>query len=206
MSLRHTSLLASAGLFAMVGLMASASLRAQNTQPPAPPPPMKTPIPLKVDVVIARFQADKKVSSAPFTLWVGAVDPRQNTGFVSIRMGIDVPVGSRSETVPNRANGTSTTTTQTPEYRNVGTSIDCRATQLEDGRFSVEVQVYDSSIFTAGGDERAALKVTDPMAFKSFTMNNKLSVRSGQTVEYSTATDRISGEVVKVEVTVNVVK
>jgi hypothetical protein len=180
--------------------------QAASTQTPPQPPVFKTPIPLKVDVVILRFQGDKKISSAPFTLWVGAVDPRKNTGFVSIRMGIDVPVGSRSEAGPAKRNGASTTTTQMPEYRNVGTSIDCRATQQEDGRFSVEVQVYDSSIFTAGGDERAALKVTDPLAFKSFTMNNTLSIRSGQTVEYSTATDRISGEVVKVEVTVNVVK
>ena len=202
MSLRRSSLVVTSALMMAVALAVSVSVRAQD--PPAKAP-IKPPVPLKVDVVIARFLADKKISSAPFTLWVSAVDARSGSSYVSIRMGMDVPVGTRSETRPNTANGTTTTTTQGPDYKNVGTSIDCRAYQLEDGRYSVEVRVQDTSIYT-GGDERAPLKITDPLAFRSFTMNNTLSVRSGQTVEYSTATDRITGEVVKVEVTASVVK
>jgi hypothetical protein len=200
MSLRRSSKVVTALLLGSVALAGSVSLRAQD---PAKPP-IKPSIPLKVDVVISRFQADKKVGSAPFTLWVNAGDPRARQNYVSIRMGMDVPVGTRSET-RQPSNSSTTTTVQGPEYRGVGTQIDCMALLTDDNRFSVEIRVSDTSIYT-GGDERAPLKLVDPLAFRSFTMNNTLTVRAGQTMEYSTATDRITGEVVKVEVTVNVVK
>lgn len=192
--------------FGALAMLVCAMSAPGAAQAPQTRPALKTPVPLKVDVVLSRFLNDKKVSSAPFTLWVSAVDPFQRPDWVSIRMGIDVPIGSRTESVPNRASGTTTTTTERPEYRYIGTSIDCRATLEDDGRFAVEVQVQDSSIYSGTGDDKAAMKAGDPLAFKSFTMNNKLSVRPGQAVEYSTATDRLTGEVVKVEVTTTVVK
>jgi hypothetical protein len=190
-------------LMISIAILAVAVVSPIHAQAP-PQPPTKAPIPLKVDVVISRFQGDKKVSSAPFTLWLSALDPRVGQGYVSVRMGMDVPVGTKSESRPNTAGSTTTTTSEGPNYRYVGTSIDANARQEDDGRFGVDIRVQDSSIFT--GSDRAALKVTDPLAFRSFTMNNRLAVRPGQATEYATATDPITGEVVKVEVSVTIVK
>ena len=64
----------------------------------------KTMVPLKVALTLARYQGDKKISSAPYTLWVTAND-RQTT---NLRMGVEMPVASGPSV----------------NYRNVGTSID----------------------------------------------------------------------------------
>jgi hypothetical protein len=50
------------------------------------------------------------------------------------------------------------------------------------------------------------LKLADPMAFRTFSFSNTLALRDGQTVQFATATDKITGEVLKVEVTITVMK
>lgn len=198
-SLRAFGVGTSIGLAMTLSVLATNAM-AQGTQPaPAPKPP----VPLKVDVVISRFQADKKIASAPFTLWVNAHAMGRGGG-TSLRMGVDVPVGKRTEMIPTESGAPPRSTAEKPEYRFIGTSVDSSAVQTEDGRFAVYVSLQDSSIYV--GDDRSAIKMSDVLAFRSFTMSNTLSLRSGQTAEYSSATDRLSGEVVKVEVTVNVVK
>jgi hypothetical protein len=165
---------------------------------------------LKLEVVISRFQGDRKTASLPFTLW-----PTSNGGGVSLRMGVDVPVGTESVTnessTPNRTSTTATTSNHV-DYRNVGTSIDCTVSNqffnnmVEDGRFVVDLRVQDSSVFTTGSDPHPPLKVADPMAFRTFSMNNRLAMRDGQTQQFATATDKITGDVIKVDVTLTIVK
>jgi hypothetical protein len=138
----------------------------------------------------------------------------------SVRVGVDVPVGATTVTTgesnntgpratPTGATTTSQATTKT-EYRYVGTQIDSRAwvgaSPAEEGRFWVLVSVSDSSVYTGDGDPKAALKVTDPMAFRSFTMNNNMLMRDGQTLQFATATDKVTGETIRVDVTLTVVK
>jgi glucose-1-phosphate thymidylyltransferase len=84
----------------------------QQTQTAKPQP--KPVIPAKVDVVIQRYQGDKRVASLPYTLTVSV-----NGSPSQLRMGVDVPVGTTTTTRDG------VTTTQ-PSYRNVGTNIDCR--------------------------------------------------------------------------------
>lgn len=164
-------------------------------------------IPLKIDIVLSRFQGEKKISSLPYTLFVNA-----NGNSVNLRIGVDVPVGSSVVTSGNenptgggRTTTTSSTTNRT-EFRNVGTSIDCWAGQLPDGRFMVNLRVQDSSIFTADADARAPLKLADPMAFRTYTFSNELPMRDGQPLLWATATDKITGEILKLESTLTVVK
>jgi hypothetical protein len=164
-------------------------------------------IPVKIDVVVSRFQGEKKISSLPYTLFVNA-----NGNSMNLRIGVDVPVGSSVVTSGNenptgggRTTTTSSTTNRT-EYRNVGTSIDCWARQLPDGRFMVNLRVQDSSIFTADADTRAPLKLADPMAFRTFTFSNELPMRESQPLLWATATDKITGEILKLEATLTVVK
>jgi hypothetical protein len=161
-------------------------------------------VPIKVDVVLTRFQGDKKVGSLPFTLWVTA-SQRGGAEPTSLRMGVDVPVGTVSQSRATNANNTERTTTG-PDYRYVGTQIDVWAAPTEDTRYSVNLRLTDSSVFTADQEGRAAIKAADAMAFRTFTTSNTLTMRDGQTLQFATATDKITGEVIKVDVTITVVK
>jgi hypothetical protein len=177
---------------------------AQGVTKAEPAPPI---IPVKVDVVLSRFQGEKKISSLPYTLFANA-----NGSSANLRIGVDVPVGSSVVTSGNenptgggRTTTTSSTTNRT-EFRNIGTSIDCWVRQLPDGRFMVNLRVQDSSIFTADGESRATLKLADPMAFRTYTFSNELPMRDGQSLLWATATDKITGEILKLESTLTVVK
>lgn len=201
--------LAAAGIALLVGSVISA--QAPQTPPPSPRPS----IPVKVDVVLSRWQGDKQVSSLPFTLWVQmAMGPNPTFGTASVRVGIDVPIGTTTETRSNTNQGaTGGTSTTRPEYKNIGTSIDCTVNEqnLQEGRYLVFVNMVDSSIFSpsatpAGRGSAGPGKLTDPSAFRTFSFSNRLGMRDGQTLEFATATDKITGEVLKVNVTMTVAK
>ena len=182
-------------LAALVVALGGALEAQQQPQPRPAPPPM---IPAKVDVVISRFAGEKKTANLPYSLMVNINGDHYNMGRTSIRMGVDVPVGTTTVTRDG------VTTTQ-PSYRNVGTNIDCHGSSREDGRFSVFVNVVDSSF--VGGDPRAArVQEMGAAAFMTFTTSNNLTLRDGQTVQFTMATDKVTGEVVKVEVTLTVIK
>jgi hypothetical protein len=156
-------------------------------------------VPLKVQVVLSRYQGDKKISALPFTMSVNAVNPGE-TRFnqTNVRMGAQIPVevlGGEGK-IPSF------------QYKDVGTSIDCNAATIDDGRFKLTLSIEDSSVY---GDERSGaqsdLKAVGRLpAFRSFKTTEFLILRDGQSQQYTTATDKISGEVVKVDVTLNVIK
>ena len=184
---------------------------AQQTMPitgGAPNQP-KPGIPVKVDVVLSRYQGDKKTSSLPFTVWVNVGDRGSANG--SVRMGVDVPVGSKTTTnsVPNPSvdpQARTASTSSAMEYRNVGTSVDAYLQPAAEGKFSVNVRVQDSSIYTSLSSGRGVPRLVDPLAFRTFSMDNRMEMRDGQTLEFAVATDKVSGETVKVDVTLSVVK
>lgn len=176
--------------------------QAPETQPAAKP----LPVSIKLDVTLSRLQGEKKVSSMPFTLWMLASGAN-----VSLRMGVDIPVGNSLVTSGNEnASGNRTTTvsstTNRVEFRNVGTSIDCWVNSASDGRFTVDLRIQDSSIFTTDADTRAPLKLADPMAFRSFTFSNQQLMRDGQTAQWTSAPDKFTGEVLRVDTTLTVLK
>jgi hypothetical protein len=153
------------------------------------PPPAKPMIPLKVQVVIARYEGDKKVSSLPYTLSVTA-----NADRVSLRMGSQIPVPTFA---PNPApNGPSV---QSYQYMNVGTNIDSSATTTDDGRFRVFVGIQDSSVV----ERRNPMEVP---TLRNFSIENSVTLRDGQTTQFTSAADKTTGEVVKVDVTLTVEK
>jgi hypothetical protein len=170
-------------------------------------------VPVRVDVVFTRFQGEKKLSSLPFSLLANATDPRDRANPVSIRMGVDVPVGTstttENQTTPSGNTGVthSTGTTRTNvQYRSVGTDIDCQVTRPDENRFSVRVSVSDSSIYARDGDTSKTLGDAAPAAFRTFSTANTVVMHDGQTVLFGVGTDKISGETLKVEVTLHVVK
>jgi hypothetical protein len=68
----------------------------------------------------------------------------------------------------------------------------------------MELNVTDSQIFSDPVGGSTALKGIP--SFQNFTSNSTLFLRDGQTMQYSTAVDKSSGEVIKLDVTLNVIK
>jgi Flp pilus assembly secretin CpaC len=162
--------------------------------PPSPPAPPASKVPapllLRVQVVFSRYQGEKKVSSQPYTLTVRANEPR-----TQFRVGVQVPipsVGSEGK--------------MTVVYKDVGTSIDCSAQSLDDGRFRLDLSLEDSSVAVDENAARAAARDLPPQ-FRQFRLSNETAVlRDGQTAQLTTAAEKGSGEITKIDVTLTVVK
>lgn len=177
---------------------------AQNPPPPQPVPdtppvakPSRQPlVPLEIQVVIARYQGEKRVSSMPYVMAVNA-----NGGPASLNMGADVAIPSGPTTPP--VDGKPSPVVMY-NYRSIGTNIVCGATSSDEGRFDVNLSIDDSSVFV-NQDGPPSTLVNMP-AFRSFKSRNTLLLRDGQTRQYTAATDRVSSETIRVEVTLKVVK
>jgi len=168
----------------------SSPVGARALEQAAPPPQAPTIIPLKVDVTIMRFEGEKKVSNLPYMLLVNASS--RSSGSTSMSMGAQVPIPvASSEGKPSW------------QYRQIGTSINCSAMALENGRYQLTLGVEDSSLVPDQGRGGAASGVP---TFKNFNSQTWPILRDGQTIQFVAATDKISGETVKIEVTVNTIK
>ena len=160
-------------------------------------------ITLRVQLVISRFQGDRKLASLPYTLLVTTGGARAR-----MRMGVDtpIPVTSTSD------GGKQTTSIQ---YRNVGTNIDCAASYKGDGRYQLSIGVENSSALALekgpsggvnpGGPTVEANPTGIPL-FRRFDANLDPWLRDGQSVQTIASTDPVTGEVVRIDVTLNVVK
>lgn len=177
--------------------------RAQNTPKPetpkapeaAKPAERRAPGPmLRVQVVIARFQGEKKIASLPYTFSV-TVDGRS----ARMRMGVDTPVA-----VATAASDAGKPMTTSFQYRNVGTNIDCSARDAGDGRYQLNLSIENSSAYLGG--PLADANATGSPLFRRFDTNIDPVMRDGQTIQTIASTDPVTGEVVKIDVTVNVVK
>ena len=174
-----------------------ALVRAQGkSAEPAGTPPI---VPLRVQVVISRYEGEKKISSMPYTLSVNAPAAPQ-TNHANLRMGAKVPVMTMAMPVVDgkqMAGGP-------VQYQDVGTNIDGDAQSLDDGRFRISIAVDDTSIYP-DGQSGQPVAPGNP-TFRSFRATDSMMLKDGQTSQFTTATDKVSGEIVKVDVTLTVVK
>lgn len=156
-------------------------------------------IPLSVEVVVTRYQGEKKISSLPYTLAVNANDNALAPGGVcQLRMGTQVPVPAAMVTKDGASE-------RSFAYRDIGTNIDCSARSIEDSNFQLRLTVEDTSVY-ANTQDTATPRVDQMPLFRSFRSTNTLVLRDGQTRDFSAAADRVSGEVVRIAVTLRVVK
>jgi hypothetical protein len=179
-------------VFAAVGFQqpARAAVPPQGEIPPPPQAQRVNPNPitaLKVEIVISRYESSgttlKKISSLPYELIVVA-----NEKPASLRMGGQMPMAGKDGAF---------------QYLDVGTNIDCSARTMDDGRFKIEITVDDrSAIERRSGDTQ----LPGVPALRNFRTNNVLILRDGQSTQFTAATDKTSGEVVKVDVTVRAEK
>jgi hypothetical protein len=145
---------------------------------------------LRVQLVITRFQGEKKLASLPYTFVVTAGGSRAR-----MRMGVDTPVPA---TTTASDTGKPMTSYQ---YKTVGTNIDCGASDQGDGRYQLAIGVENSSALTGVG-----ASVEGVPLFRRFETNLDPLLRDGQSVQTVASTDPVTGEVVKIDVTMNLVK
>jgi hypothetical protein len=178
-------------------LAAAATSMAQSQIQPGGAPETS----LRVSVLITRFDsAGTKLSTNPFEFSVIVNDRSFTTApTVNFRMGSQVPVTSKGD--------------GTWQFLNVGTNIDCTAFPASDGRFRLQLGVEDTAVIPRTEAQRKA-GTTMPAAedqkygvpaIRSSILNTSLILREGQKSEY-TATDKTSGEIIKVEVSFKVEK
>ena len=202
-----------AALFAGVLALGSFAAAQQKPQPqPAQEKPAATSspteapkpfVPVKVQILLTRLKGDKKISSLPYMLSVTANDGNRS----SLRMGIEVPV------IQTVFGGSPKEGAMIPQasfsYKNVGTNIDCRADSVSGDQFRLQLTIVDTSIHLERADSPAVDKRVDARdypAFRSFNSTFTVLARSGQTTQYTSAVDPVNGEIMKVDVTLEVVK
>ena len=153
---------------------------------------------LRVDIRLTEVTpADGKakdiIGSFPYTLYV-ASKPRGGYMPASLRMGVRVPVATGSNS---------------SDYMNVGTDIDCRAMTLDDGRYDLSVNVNRSSIYTAtqGDTENQQIRpLPDRPVVRNFNTQFDVALRDGETKQGTSATDPLNGHVLNITVALTVEK
>jgi hypothetical protein len=143
----------------------------------SPAPPM-----LKITVVLSRVNGDKRLSNLPFVLLVTSREPA-----TTVQMSSQVPI-------PTMIDGKSGFS-----YQSIGTSVRAQATPLEGGAFSISLNINDSQMLSETGGAAAG-------RMQSFSSDTKLVLKDGGAIQYNAATDKVTGDVVKVDVAMNVIK
>jgi hypothetical protein len=168
-------------------------------------------VPAKLQIVLTEYDGSKKISSMPYTIPLVL----QGTALTSsVRMGVRVPVN----TTTSKAGESSLT------YVDVGTNIDVSDIDYRmnhvlatPGRFSVELRIDRSSLYVPSRDKDGHIDGgkdwtagepppgNEPM-IRQFRGNVTLLLRDGQESEATVATDPLTGRVLKVGATLNVLK
>lgn len=160
--------------------------------------------PVKVLIVFTEFEGDKKVKSLPYSLYINAPDAPdwKSSSFVKLKVGSRVPVYTGGST------GNMT-------YLDVGTNVDARAAYTGEGRLSLYLRIERSwveggvSVPVVKSDSSASETPSghfqEPIV-RQLASEFDLKLREGQPVESTTATDPISGKVLKVDVNFTIVK
>ena len=172
------------------------SVAAQAQEKPKPTEESKTVVPLRIQIVISEYEGEKKLSSFPYSLLVNGErqpSPRQS----KLRMGIRVPVAMQGNQF---------------QYQDVGTDLDCSAQEMEEGRYKVALWLRRSSVYAPGPEKKSVdwnpgdQPLSGQPLFRQFSGELNLLLRDGQTIQSTMATDPVSGRVVKVDVTLSVVR
>ena len=180
-------------------LLAAGILIAQESKDTLPEPAeeakewAKAPrAPIRLQVVISRHQGEKKVSSRTYTIHQFA-----EQGGTSLRLGAQVPFQASSPQGPTVA------------FKDVGVKVSCNSPirHKPDGRFHAVVQVEDSSALPldAGPGPKASGPAAGPVV-QTLNVLSQVVLRDGESAPLAAGIDPVTGDTVKVDVTLNVTK
>lgn len=155
---------------------------------------------LRVDVLLTEYAGEKKVSSLPYTIYAGVSDFVHHASALpaSLRMGVRVPIATGPLNGP---------TTQY-DYQNVGTNVDIRAAKIDGTTYRLNCTVER----TAVSSQNEGVSTDEPRnmatlpVLSNFNSNFEISLHDGETGEGLSATDPFNGHVLKITVTLHVVK
>jgi hypothetical protein len=98
------------------------------------------------------------------------------------------------------------------QYLDVGSNIDCQAARTTDNKFDLRLSLERSWVegniavpVDPATSSQSSGQFAEPIV-RQFRSELDLTLRDGQTVESSFATDPLSGKVFKVEVSLNIAK
>ena len=113
-------------------------------------------------------------------------------------------MGSRVPVYTGKENGM--------QYLDVGSNLECQAARAKDNRFDIRLDLDRSWVegdvqvpVDRGASSQPSGQFPEPIV-RQFRSALSLTLRDGQTVESTFATDPLSGKVFKVEVSLHVVK
>ena len=171
----------------LLPLLASAAL-AQQT-----PEPEKGPL-VKVQVVLSRYEqlpaGERKTSSLPFTMLATS-----NGDKVSLRTGTQVPLATQGgDKVVNF------------QYVDVGSNVDCTVKTAANGRFNIILSIQDRSALEKPAMVGSGASATAQPVLRNFQYTNSILLKDGESKQFVAASDKGSGDIVKLDVTINVEK
>ena len=150
---------------------------------------------VRIDLLLTEYDGQKKISSLPYAIYAESYPQQGRAQERSLRMGVRVPV-------PVDSGGNNF------QYMNVGTDIDCRAWTLGEGSYDVSMTVNRSSIYTPGQGENEGEQIHagGRMVIRNFSTNFDLKLHDGETTDGTSATDPLNGHILKISVTLHVIK
>jgi hypothetical protein len=182
----------------LLALLAGGGAFAQNPQNQPKPPEEKAVV--SVQVVLSRYEGDKKTSSLPFTLLATSDRSR-----VSVRTGAQIPIVTAAFSSGDGKNADAKQPAQTFQYMDIGTNVDCTVHPPENGRFRVEVNVSDRSVLERNSPGiRGAPPVASGPTTRNFSYSNSVLLRDGETRQFVAASDKVSGDVIRIDVSLKV--
>ena len=174
------------------GLRAQDKVKSEAKVPPAT---------LKVQVTITETEGEKKLVNLPYTFYMRAGEGGLASPWTKVRMGSRVPV------YVGKDGGM--------QYIDVGTNIDARGFAGEDGRYDLSLNLERSWVEGdvavplqkpgAATGESTIGQFREPV-IRQFKTELGLTMKDGQTIQSTVASDPLSGKVLAINVTMNVVK
>jgi len=184
-----------------------------------PKPEVKTPqTTLKVQVIISEQEGEKKLANLPYTFYLLGGEASHGSNWTKVRMGSRVPVatGSFQSSSGSGSAGTISPLVNTQfQYIDVGTNIDARAYPSDDGRFDLNLNLerswVEGDVILPGDKQNTSSTGTGSREFREpiirqFKTELTLPMRDGQTIQSTQATDPLSGRVLTITVTMNIIK
>jgi len=148
---------------------------------------------VRIDLLLTEYDGQKKISSLPYTVYAESSTERGRAQAGRLRMGVHVPVDAGGSV----------------SYMDVGTNIDCSPLTLGDGSYDLSTSVNRSSIYapSQGENETEQIHVGGGrMVIRNFNTEFHLKLHDGETTDGTSATDPLNGHILKISVTLHVIK
>ena len=188
--------------FALAALGALVLISPQLFGQDKPKPDSRAPsTTLKLQVTFAEHEGEKKLASLPYTFFLQAADLAPGSPWTKVRTGSRIPVYAGKD--------------GGMQYIDVGTNIDARGLASGDGRYDISLLLerswVEGDVLVPAAKLVGSTAEGGPAQFKEpiirqFKTELSLAMRDGQTVQTTQAADPLSGRVLTITVTLNVVK